>query len=172
MKKIELVYVTYIRTTAQKLWDAITKPEFARQYWGGGENISDWKKGSEWRHIKADPASVAKGTGEQRPIRVLGQVLESTPPRRLVLSWADPSEPSATSRVAFEIEPIKDMVCLKVTHGELDPDSAMAGRVSQGWPLVLSSMKSYLETGESLNVLAVQTCGDPESSDKEVAMSR
>lgn len=154
MKKTELVYVTYIRTTEQKLWDAITKPEFARQYSGGGENISDWKKGSNWHHFK----------GGQK--RVEGKVLESTPPRRLVLEWADPANRTDVSQVTFVIEPHEDMVCLKVMHGELDVDSDMAGRVSEGWPLVLSSMKSFLETGKALNVGALQSCN------KEAALSQ
>ena len=154
MKKTELVYVTYIRTTQQKLWDAITKPEFARQYWGGGENISDWKKGSDWHHVIE---------GEKR---VEGTILESIPPRRLVISWAEPGTPSDTSRVTFEIEPIEDMVCLKVMHGELDADGTMARRVSGGWPLVLSSMKSFLETGKPLNLSKLKC------SDREAAVSR
>lgn len=143
MKKPELVYVSFIRTTPQKLWDAITKPEFAREYWDGGANVSDWKKGSKWKHLKK---------GENEPTCVAGEVLESVPPTRLVLSWADPDEPKEVSRVTFEIEALKDIVSLRVTHSEIEPGSPMATGVSWGWPRVLSSLKSYLETGRGLDV--------------------
>jgi uncharacterized protein YndB with AHSA1/START domain len=81
-------------------------------------------------------------------------VLENTPPTRLVLSWAEPGNPADQSRVTFELEPLEDMVSLRVTHAELNPDSQMPARVSWGWPRVLSSLKSFLETGQGLNVYA------------------
>jgi uncharacterized protein YndB with AHSA1/START domain len=141
MNKPELVYVTYIRSTAEKTWDAITKPEFARQYWGGNANVSDWKNGSKWQHV-------SKGNETW----VAGEVVESIPPKRLVLSWADPDDLKDVSRVTYEIEPLEDMVCLTVTHDNFKADSEMAGKVSKGWPHVLSSMKSFLETGTGLKV--------------------
>jgi uncharacterized protein YndB with AHSA1/START domain len=137
------VYTTLIRTTPKKLWEAITKPEFTRQYWAGVENVSDWKKGSKWEHIGGD---------EKREVWITGKVLECNPPKRLVLSWADPDDLADKSRVTFEIEAIEDMVCLTVTHGNFKAGSTMAGKVSGGWPRVLSSMKSFLETGEGLNI--------------------
>ena len=143
MKTTELVYVSYIRTTPEKLWAAITKPEFTRQYWAGNENISEWKKGSKWEHVKS---------GKRDEVMVIGEVLESNPPKLLVLSWADPDEPAAKSRVTFEIQPLEDMVSLRVVHGELETGSTMATSVSGGWPRVLSSLKSYLETGLGLKV--------------------
>lgn len=143
MQKPKLVYETFIRTTPKKLWDAITKPEFTRQYWGEMANISDWKKGSPWKH----------GTkGDKSEIYITGKVLECTPPKRLVLSWADPDDLADKSRVTFEIEPAADMVCLKVTHDKLKAGSKMLRGVSRGWPRVLSSMKSFLETGKGLNI--------------------
>jgi uncharacterized protein YndB with AHSA1/START domain len=145
MEKIEFVYETFIRTTPQRLWDAITKPEFTRQYWGGGENRSDWNKGSKWQHVHPE---------EKDPVCAAGDVLESMPPKRLVLTWADPDDPEDASRVVFEIEPLEDMVRLKIVHGGFKPGSASAPKVSWGWPRVLSSLKSFIETGKGLNVWA------------------
>ena len=141
MKKPKQVYQLFIRSTAKKTWDAVTKPEFARQYWAGSGNVSDWKKGSKWEHV-------APGN----EVWITGQVVESLPPKRLVLTWADPDDLKDKSRVTFEIAPIKDMVCLTVTHDKFKESSKMAGKVAWGWPRVLSSMKSFLETGQGLNL--------------------
>jgi uncharacterized protein YndB with AHSA1/START domain len=141
MNKPALVYVTYIRSTPEKTWDAITKPEFTRQYWGGNANVSDWKKNSQWQHVNA--------TNETW---VTGEVVESIPPKRLVVTWADPDDLKDVSRVTYEIEPLDDVVRLTVTHDEFQAGSEMAGKVSKGWPHVLSSLKSFLETGTGLKI--------------------
>ena len=141
MQQPKLVYTTYIRSTPKEVWAAITKPEFTRQYWGGHANVSDWKKGSTWQHMTA---------GEKSEAWITGKVLESNPPKRLVLSWADPDDLADKSRVTFEIETIKDAVCLTVTHDHFKAGSSMAAKVNGGWPRVLSSMKSFLETGKGL----------------------
>lgn len=143
MEKPKLVYETFIRTTPKKLWEAITNPEFTRQYWGEMANVSDWKKDSTWEHRNSE-----------NEVWITGKVLECTPPKRLVLSWADPDKPADKSRVIFEIEDEKDMVCLTVTHDKLTAGSKMLRGVSWGWPRVLSSMKSFLETGQGLNAFA------------------
>ena len=141
------VYVTYIDAPPETVWKALLEPEFTRQYWGY-ENVSDWKKGSTWEHRKAD---------ESRTLALLGDVLEADPPRRLVITWADPKDRGKAerhSRVTFEIEPLAGMVRLTVTHGELEPGSEMQRKISQGWPRVLSSLKSLLETGRPLKTWA------------------
>jgi len=145
MEMNEQVYVTFIRTTAGQLWSAITNPEFTRHYWGGGDNVSDWKKGSKWRHI---------GEGAKREVYVTGEVVESIPPKRLVITWANPGDATDSSRVIFELEPIEDLVRLSVTHGGFKAGTDMAANVAWGWPRVLSSLKSFLETGKGINVWA------------------
>jgi uncharacterized protein YndB with AHSA1/START domain len=146
-EKTSFVYVTYIRSTAEKVFDAITKPEIARRYWGH-ENVSDWTPGSAWQHVRSDA---------QRTVDVVGQVAEVSPPTRLVITWASPAranDPAAYSRVTFDVAPYEDMVRLTVTHDELEAGSGMAKGIQQGWPIVLSSLKSLLETGQGIDVYA------------------
>nr|WP_306263838.1 SRPBCC family protein [Pararhizobium sp. IMCC3301] len=141
------VYVTYILSTPQKVFDAITKPEVARRYWAH-ENVSDWQPGSKWEHIRA---------GKDRTVELIGKVVECVPPKRLVMTWANASQqsdPAKHSRVTFDVEPLDDMVRLTLTHDELEPGSGMQKAISQGWPTVLSSMKSYLETGRAIDIFA------------------
>jgi uncharacterized protein YndB with AHSA1/START domain len=141
MTKPKLVYTTFIRTTPKKLWAAITKPEFTRQYWGGMTNVSDWKKGSKWEHHNPE-----------HEVWITGKVLESKPSKRLVVSWADPDRPADLSRVTYELEVFEDLVCLTVTHDQLKAGSKMLRGVSWGWPRVVSSLKTFLETGRGLNI--------------------
>ena len=141
MPKPKLVYTTYIRSTPKDVWAAITKPEFTRQYWCGLANVSDWKKGSTWQMATA---------GENPEVYTTGKVLECNPTKRLVLSWVDPEKLTDKSRVTYEIEIVKDAVCLTVTHDQFKAGSTMPGRVDGGWPRVLSSLKSFLETGKGL----------------------
>jgi uncharacterized protein YndB with AHSA1/START domain len=93
----------------------------------------------------------------QRTVQLVGKVLEISPPTRLVITWANPaqaSDPDSTSRVSFDIEPYEDMVRLTVTHDELEAGSGMDKGIRQGWPIVLSSLKSLLETGQGMDVFA------------------
>ena len=146
-EKTSFVYVTYIRSTPEKVFDAITKPEIARRYWGH-ENVSDWTPGSTWEHVRAD---------EQRTVQVVGKVVEVAPPVRLVITWANASQatdPASYSRVSFDVAAYEDMVRLTVTHDELEAGSGMAKGIQQGWPIVLSSLKSLLETGQAIDVFA------------------
>jgi uncharacterized protein YndB with AHSA1/START domain len=156
MSKPSFVYVTYIKSTAEKIWQAITDPEFTRRYWVNHRNASDWKVGSEWRHEDYDDPSL---------IDIVGRVEESDAPRRLVITWANPKDagsPEKTSRVTFDIEPYRDVVRLTVTHAELEPDSDMLRGITRGWPLVLSSLKSLLETGEAWPMMKTRITKVPE----------
>ena len=144
---ISFVYVTYIAATPDKVFEAITRPDLARRYWGH-ENVSDWTPGSKWEHVRAN---------DERTVELVGEVVETSPPTRLVITWANASQaadPDAYSRVTFDIEPYDDMVRLTVSHDELQAGSGMANGVQKGWPVVLSSLKSFLETGRGLDVFA------------------
>ena len=144
------VYVIYIYTTRQKVWDAITKPEFAHRYWLH-TNVSDWKVGSRWEHQHGD------GSGK---VMVDGTVLESDAPRRLVMTWTRPDHSQEPSRVSFDIEDYADgLVSLTVTHDRLEHDPAMASSISGGWPKVLSNLKSLLETGKTENIWLTKNKG-------------
>ena len=141
------VYVTYISSTPEKVFEAITKPDIAKRYWGH-ENVSDWRPGSKWEHTRAN---------DERTVELVGKVIEASPPTRLVISWANASQaedPAAHSRVTFDIVEYDDMVRLTVSHDELEAGSGMANGISKGWPVVLSSLKSFLETGRGLDVFA------------------
>lgn len=142
MTKEKFLYVTYIRSTKEKVWDALINPEVTQHYWNH-HNVSDWKPGSVWNHQRCD---------EAKTIDITGKVIETSPPHRLIISWADPKDTSRFSRVTFEIEPLGDDVKLTVTHDELEPGSNMLRGISRGWPMVLSSLKTLLETGKAIDV--------------------
>ena len=144
MSNEKFVYVTYIASTPQKVWDALIKGELTRQYWKH-ENISDWKPGSKWQHVADDG---------KRTVKLVGKVLESVPNKRLAMTWGEiaAADKAKHSRVAIDIETVGDMVRLTVTHEELTPQ--MRQKIAQGWPRVLSSLKSFLETGRPLNTWA------------------
>lgn len=145
MNAEKFVYVTYISTTPEKIWRALLDGELTRQYWGH-ENVSDWKPGADWQLVADDG---------KRTVKHVGKVLGSVPNKRFVLTWADPSDaadPSKHSRLAVDIETVGDMTRVTVTHDQLAPE--MQKRISNGWPRVLSSLKSFLETGRPLKVWA------------------
>jgi uncharacterized protein YndB with AHSA1/START domain len=141
------VYVTYIRSTPEKVFEAITKPDIAKRYWGH-ENVSDWQPGSKWEHIRAN---------DERTVELVGKVVEVSPPSRLVVTWANASQasdPDKHSRVTFDVEEYENMIKLTVTHDELEAGSGMDNGIRRGWPVVLSSMKSFLETGRGIDLFA------------------
>jgi uncharacterized protein YndB with AHSA1/START domain len=153
MDKSSFVYVTYIRTTAERLWDALTKPEFTRQFWAGTWQESEWTAGSSWQ-IKIPDGRVAD----------TGEVLEIERPRRLVLSWRNEFrpelKPEGHSRLTYLLEQQGDMVKLTVTHEMARPGSKLIEAVSQGWPAILASLKSLLETGQPLEATTRWREGD------------
>jgi len=137
------VYVTYIRTTPEKLWQALIDPEFTRRYWCETYQESDWKSGSSWRIMIPDGR-----VGDS------GEIVESDPPRRLVVTWQNQFVPELReeghSRLTYELEPVGESVKLTLIHEMDRPESKLIDAVSTGWPHILASLKSLLETGESL----------------------
>lgn len=139
-EKPKFVYVTYIASTPEKVFRALTSAEMSKQYWSGNFVESDWKVGSSFtlrlaRHEKED---------------ITGEVLEFDPPRRLAYTFHPHHagmEVEGASRVVFEIEPYQDQVKLTVIHDGFEAGSKVFESISQGWPHVLSSLKSYLESG-------------------------
>lgn len=143
MSEPSFVYVTYIRTTPEKVWEALTSPAFTEKFWYGRRIESDWKLGS----------SVAS-TFKSEP-DFSGEVLESEPPRRLVFTFRVADSRAAEhaegySRVAYDIERQGPVVRLCVTHDRFPDNSVVLRGVSRGWPAILSSLKSFLETGTPL----------------------
>ena len=135
------VFEIYIKTTPERLWEAITDPEMRAKYSFGVQVESDWTPGSAYR--SGVPGVIEIASGEN---------LEVDPPRLLVQSftahWSEGVESEGTSRVSWEIEPVGDSCCLRVTHDQLaaDANSELYG----GWPMILSGLKTYIETGEEL----------------------
>ena len=146
MDDSKFVYVTYISTTPEKLWDALIDPGITAKYWQH-VNLSDWKPGSKWEHRSAD---------KERALHLVGKVIEFSPPKHLILAWAFPADEAHDekhSRAAIDIEPYRDIVRLTITHDHLEFDSDMLEGITAGWPKVISSLKTLLETGQPLPVL-------------------
>jgi uncharacterized protein YndB with AHSA1/START domain len=140
MPRSTFVYVTYIRTTPEKLWSALTDPQFQEQYWFGVHCESDWTAGSSWKMCYADGR-----------ITDAGEIVESQPPRRLVIRWRHEDKPElkaeGESLCTIELEPAGRAVKLSITHTIERESSKLIRAVSGGWPPILSNLKSLLETG-------------------------
>ena len=140
MSSSKFVYISYIRVTAERLWQALTTPEIIQQFRFGMIVESEWKVGSSWR-MYADGKLMDSG-----------EILESIAPKRLALSWRSEWEPEFTaegySRCVYEIEPTGVAAKLTLTHSMEQPDSKFIEAVSEGWPLVISNLKSLMETGD------------------------
>jgi uncharacterized protein YndB with AHSA1/START domain len=147
MSTNEFVYVIYINSTQEKVWNALIDNEMIKQYWGNHKNVSDWQPGSTWLHQDYDT-----GTTD-----IEGKVVEVDKPKRLVLTWVganDDLRNEKPSRVTFEIEPVLNIARLKLTHDELVVSSKMLEGIKEGWPKVLSSLKTLLETGQAIEITA------------------
>jgi uncharacterized protein YndB with AHSA1/START domain/DNA-binding transcriptional ArsR family regulator len=131
------VYVTYIESTPELVWEALTDADITARYWGHS-NVSDWQVGSRWEHVRTDSSGVAD---------VAGTVVESAPPRRLVTTWEGDGD---SSQVTFDIERHHEIVRLTVTHENLADEQDRAEAAS-GWPAVLANLKTLLETGRVLS---------------------
>ncbi len=157
MSSNDFVYVTHVRTTPERLWQALTEPEFTTRYWGVAFD-TDWTPGSPMAWAEGGATTAAPGQ----------EVLEYDPPRRLSYTWHTftpewaaragvaedvlaklAAEPR--SKVRFELEPAGDAVKLTVVHDGFPDGSTARDMVSEGWPALLSSLKSLLETGEPLS---------------------
>jgi uncharacterized protein YndB with AHSA1/START domain len=140
MANSTFLYVTYIRTTPQKLWSALTDPEFMKQYWFGMHCESAFSTGSSWKLVN--------DSGE---VWDSGEIVESDPPRRLVIRWTHQMRPElkaeGASLCTMELEPVEQAVKLTITHSVEREGSKLVEAVSGGWPKILSNLKSLLETG-------------------------
>jgi len=140
MTRSAFVYVTYIRTTPEKLWSALTDAEFMKQYWFDTHCESQWTAGSSWKHVSGD--------GQ---ILDAGGIVEALPPRRLVIRWQNQNKPElkaeGESHCTIELEPAGMAVKLSITHSIGREPSKLISAVSGGWPKVISNLKSLLETG-------------------------
>lgn len=139
----KFVYVTFIKATPERVWQALTDAGFQRQYWFGVHLETDWKEGSSWKMLYEDGR-----------VTDAGEILETQPPHRLVMKWRHQLRPELASegdaRCTYEIEGSDGVVKLTVTHETDAPNSKLIEAVSGGWPRILSNLKSLLETGKPL----------------------
>ena len=140
MARSTFVYVTYIRTTPDKVWSALTDQEFMKQYWFGMHCESQWTAGASWKMVSGDGS-----------ITDSGEIIEAEPPRRLVIRWRHQNKPElkaeGDSRCTIEVEPNGAAVKLSITHTIEREPSKLIEAVSGGWPKIISNLKSLLETG-------------------------
>jgi uncharacterized protein YndB with AHSA1/START domain len=141
MARTTFIYVTYIRTTPEKLWSALTDMEYMKQYWFGVRCESLWTAGSSWKMVSPE----GQVTDD-------GEIVEAEPPRRLVIRWRHQSKPElkaeGASLCTIELEPSGTAVKLSITHTIEREPSKLITAVSGGWPKIVSNLKSLLETGD------------------------
>ena len=141
--KSSFVYVTYIRTTQEKLWAALTTPEFVKKYWFGMNIETEWKAGSPWKLVFPDGR-----------VADTGQIVQIEKPKRLVLRWRNEFRrelhEEGYARCVIEIEPAGNVVRLTISQEIDKPASKLIGAVGVGWPKILASLKTLLETGTAL----------------------
>ncbi len=135
------VYVTFIRTSPERLWSALTDPDFMKQYWFGVHFRTDWKPGARWEMLYSDGR-----------VTDAGEIIEFDPPKRIVLKWHHELRPELKAEgfayCTIELEPVSDAVKLTITHTMNRAESKLIQAVSGGWPRILSNLKSLLETGQ------------------------
>ena len=139
----DFVYTIFIAAGVDRVWNGLIDRDLTRAYWQH-DNVSDWKPGSRWEHVRSD------GSGK---VDIVGRVLEIDPPRRLVTSWASPGDednPDKVSRVIYELEGLGASTRLTITHSELEAGSVMERGIKGGWPIVFSNLKSLIETGRTM----------------------
>lgn len=141
MARSTFVYVSYIRTTPDRLWSALTTDvDFMKQYWFGTHCESEWTAGSPWKMVSSSGL-----------ILDAGEIVEADPPRRLVIRWRHHNKPElkaeGDSHCTIELEPIGPAVKLAITHTIEREPSKLIDAVSGGWPKIISNLKSLLETG-------------------------
>lgn len=144
MARSTFIYVTYIRTTPEKLWSALTDPEAMKQYWFGCRCESQWTAGAPWKLVHPDGHVLESG-----------EVVEAVPPRRLVVCWRHHDsrpelEGEGPAMCEMALEPSGAAIKLTITHSIEREHSKLIESVSGGWPKVLSNLKSMLETGEAV----------------------
>ena len=140
-KNSSCIFITYIKTTPDELWKYLTMSERIKKYWFGYDNQADWKTGSPWKQISPDSK-----------LAVTGEIIERKQPLRIVLGWRDELRPEnaaeGISRCEIDIVPVKDATKLTVKHSIETGDSKFIALVANAWPMVLSNLKSLLETGD------------------------
>jgi uncharacterized protein YndB with AHSA1/START domain len=143
MAESTFIYVTYIRTTPDALWRALTDTDFIPQWWMGVRAETEWRVGGPWKLVLTDGRTADSG-----------EVLEFEPPRRLALKWRNEFMPELTeegfSQCLFELEPLGEAVKLTVTHSIPVDGSKLIKAVAGGWPQILSNLKTLIETGSAL----------------------
>lgn len=135
------VYVTFIRTTPEKLWSTLTDVNQMKEYWFGMHLKTEWKTGAEWQMVFPDGR-----------VADTGEILKLERPKRIQLKWRNEFKPELKaegfSLCTIELEPIGAAVRLTITHTMERADSSFIGAVSEGWPKILSNLKTLLETGQ------------------------
>ena len=141
--KSSFVYVTFIKTTPEALWAALTTPEFIKRFWFGMTIETDWKVGSSWKLVFSDGR-----------IADTGEIVQFEPPTRMVWRWRNEFRPELKAEgdalCAFDLDPLDGAVKLTVSHTIERADSKFIEAVSGGWPRILSNLKSLLETGATI----------------------
>ena len=142
MASSSFVYVTYIRSPQQKVWDALTRPESQKLYWFGGHQESSWKKGADWKMFMP-----------QHGLTDSGEILEIDPPNRAVIKWRNEFKPELKaegySQCVYQLAQEGELTRLTISHTIEKENAQLIQAVSGGWPRILSSLQSYLETGRA-----------------------